>query len=76
MNTEYENNFNAGLMVGSVVGLIKATLGSVCDYSAEALKDRMRLILAIIEGDESGQEKYGLLCFKEQREQHPEIFGQ
>ncbi len=62
--------------LGFVTGMIQATLGSVCDYSAAALKDRMRFIQAVLEGDESGQEMYGHLCLKEQREQHPEIFAQ
>jgi hypothetical protein len=76
MNAEYESGFHSGMIAGSLVGLIQGTLGSVCNYSAEALKDRMRFIQAVLEGDGVGQKKYGLLCFKEQREQHPEIFGQ
>ena len=72
MKTE---KWSAEVKLSYIHGLLKATLGSVCDYSVAALKDRMEFIAAVIEDDGSGQEHLGQICFKEQREQHPEIFA-
>jgi hypothetical protein len=71
---EHMKKMNVEEKLGYVTGMIQATLGSVCDYSAAALNDRMRFMKAVLEDDESGQNMYGRLCFKKQREQHPEIF--
>lgn len=55
--------------------MLEATAGSVTDYSAKALIDRMKWLAAFLKDDERGIEKYGRLCYKEQHEQHPEIYG-
>src|SRR5437879_9031927 len=49
-------------------GYLAGTAGSVCDYSAEALRDRMKHMVAIITDDKKSMEKYdkfGDLCHHE-----------
>ena len=53
MKTE---KWSAEVKLSYIHGLLKATLGSVCDYSVAALKDRMEFIAAVIEDDGSGQD--------------------
>ncbi len=65
---------NPELKLNRTYGMLAATLGSVCDYSAEALLDRIKLVVAIIEDDKEGMATYGRVCQREQAEQHPEIF--
>jgi hypothetical protein len=52
-----------------LLGLLDGTIASVCNYSAEALIDRMKYMAAFIRNDENGIEKFGKLCAKE-REGH------
>ena len=65
---------NPEIKLNRAYGMLTATLGSVCDYSAEALLDRIKLVVAIIEDDEKGMATYGRVSLREQAEQHPEIF--
>jgi hypothetical protein len=58
-----------------VYGCLKSTLGSVCDYSKEALLDRIKFLVAVIEQDAVGLEQHGRVCLKEQNEQYPELFA-
>ena len=48
-----------------VLGMLSATIGSVCDYSAAALIDRMKYMVAFIKDDAQGMERFGELCHKE-----------
>jgi hypothetical protein len=52
-----------------VLGMLDGTIGSVCDYSAAALVDRMKLMAAIIRDDEKGMATFGQLCHEERAEQ-------
>jgi len=45
-----------------ILGMLDGTVNSVCDYSAEALIDRMQLMSAYIRDDEIGMERFGQLC--------------
>jgi hypothetical protein len=51
-----------------LLGMLEGTIGSVCDYSAEALIDRMKYMAAYIKDDEKGMEGFGQLCHKEREE--------
>lgn len=53
-----------------LLGMLEGTTGSVCDYSAEALIDRMKYMAAYIKDDQKGMKRFGELCHKE-REQLP-----
>jgi len=60
-------------------GFLAGTVGSVCDYSAEALRDRMKHMVAIITDDKKSMEKYdefGDLCHWEHEAQQAREGGE
>jgi hypothetical protein len=72
---EVETNPSEKLLRGKLArlcGLLEGTAHSACDYSAEALRDRMKYMVAFITDDRKGMEKwekFGDLCHKESEEQ-------
>jgi hypothetical protein len=68
-------DFKNDIRFAYVYSCLRATLDSICDYSKEALLDRMKFLVAVIEQDAVGLEQYGRTCLKEQSEQYTEVFG-
>src|SRR5258708_37099815 len=70
LNKASENTLSKKL--AGLLGLLEGTAHSACDYSAEALRDRMKYMVAFITDDKKGMEKwekFGDLCHKEREEQ-------
>lgn len=66
---------DASIKLAYVKGMMQATIGSITNYSAEALIDRMRFLLAYIDDDSKGLGSFGHISLREQQSQHPDIYG-